>query len=414
MGYLFPGPKKLKPTLEDFDQVERKRVFFGGLNELRAIAAFSVVFHHIEQYKHVQGRDSLYDTILEGFIENLGSNAVWLFFVLSGFLITYLLLVEHEETGEIRVVDFYMRRALRIWPLYFLIVVLAFFVVPMLPGLIPGLQQDALLADSLESLNSNFGIRLLLFALLLPNLALILFGTVAGATQTWSIGSEEQFYLLWPIIVRMFRKTLPMTLLILILAKMVLLVVAVYLGAKYDVKSLIVLGKFLLTLRLELMAIGAMGAYALLHHQSTVESVVRNRWFQVAICALTLMLLNWNFGASYLVLGMAFTFVTISVTVDGGIPVRNKILDRLGRVSYGVYMYHPLVIILAFAIVRRMGIENRLVFNLALYVAVLMMIVLVSFLSYRYFENFFLRGKTRFATILSGDAAAEQNKSLTN
>ena len=111
---------------------------------------------------------------------------------------------------------------------------------------------------------------------------------------------------------------------------------------------------------------------------------------------------------------MAFTFVTISVTVDGGIPLRNKILDRKCRISYGVYMYHPLIIFLAFAMVRSMRIENPVAYNLAIYVAVLTLTVLVSFLSYRFLEQFFLRRKTRFATIQSGDVVADRNGTGTN
>ena len=72
-------------------------MYFKGLDELRAIAAFAVVFHHLELFKKREGKFSLYDIpLFKPFISNLGHNGVICFFVLSGFLITYLLLIEKK------------------------------------------------------------------------------------------------------------------------------------------------------------------------------------------------------------------------------------------------------------------------------------------------------------------------------
>ncbi len=382
----------------------RKAIFFNGLNELRAIAAFAVVFHHIESYKHRSDRASLFDTPLQSFIENLGYNAVWLFFVLSGFLITYLLLAEHKDTGRISIRDFYIRRTLRIWPLYFLIVALAFFAMPILAHQLPQLADEQYVQQCVESLDGNWWVRLFLFLFFLPNLALILYGPLAGATQTWSIGSEEQFYLVWPLIVRFFRRRLPLTLLMVILLKMLLLVLAFGVGARYEIPALEVLGKFLLTLRLELMAIGALGAYGLLHYRSYLADRLSSRPWKLVMLSLVAALLIWQFSISYLILGIGFAYVTMSVTVDGGIPLQNPWLDRLGRISYGIYMYHPMVIFLVCGTVHWLGIDDPLLYNVIIYTVVVSATVLVSSLSYRFFEAAFLRMKKRFSTILSGDS----------
>ena len=62
----------------------KSKLFFHGLNELRAIAALAVVFHHIELYKQLMNLNSLFDvSMVKWFIENLGKNGVYLFFVLS-------------------------------------------------------------------------------------------------------------------------------------------------------------------------------------------------------------------------------------------------------------------------------------------------------------------------------------------
>ena len=120
--------------------MENDKVYFPGLNGLRFFAAFSVVVTHIELVKHFKGYPTLWvenasdeltlTHILQKIIFHAGGLGVYFFFVLSGFLITYLLLVEKAKTGTVAVKKFYWRRVLRIWPLYYLIVILGFFVIP--------------------------------------------------------------------------------------------------------------------------------------------------------------------------------------------------------------------------------------------------------------------------------------------
>ena len=106
-------------------QNPHQQVYFPNLNGVRFIAAFSVLIHHTEQIKYLMGLENIYGNY---FIKNLGKLGVGLFFVLSGFLITYLLLSEKERRGDVSTKAFYIRRILRIWPLYFIIVILGFFV----------------------------------------------------------------------------------------------------------------------------------------------------------------------------------------------------------------------------------------------------------------------------------------------
>lgn len=117
-----------------------------------------------------------------------GAFGVDLFFALSAFLITSLLLREQLTTGHIDVVSFYVRRVLRIWPLYFIfLLVLA----PLIRTAIPG--------DSLPTRD------LVAFALLVGNWAFVLWGyahSIVG--PLWSVSVEEQFYLLWPLLLRRF------------------------------------------------------------------------------------------------------------------------------------------------------------------------------------------------------------------
>lgn len=104
----------------------KKIIYLPGLNGIRAIAAIAVLISHISLAIDKLG----ISFALFGFEENgkpkgylLASHGVTMFFVLSGFLITYLLLLE-KESHEINIKKFYFRRILRIWPLYYLYLIL--------------------------------------------------------------------------------------------------------------------------------------------------------------------------------------------------------------------------------------------------------------------------------------------------
>jgi peptidoglycan/LPS O-acetylase OafA/YrhL len=167
-------------------------VYFPNLNGVRFIAAFSVLIHHTEQIKFLMGLDNIY---AHYFIKNLGKLGVGLFFVLSGFLITFLLLSEKQRRGDISTKDFYIRRILRIWPLYFIIVILGFFVFPAIPIFDEPLRSQ-------YYFDADFFKRLPFFLLFLPNLGFVFFRSPYLCAQTWSVGVEEQFYAIWPWIIK--------------------------------------------------------------------------------------------------------------------------------------------------------------------------------------------------------------------
>tara|TARA_B100000809_G_scaffold141390_1_gene138972 strand:- start:1301 stop:1816 length:516 start_codon:yes stop_codon:yes gene_type:complete len=154
------------------------------------------MIHHIEQMKSISKIENYWETI--SFVGIIGKLGVVLFFVLSGFLITYLLLAEEQSFNKISIKNF-LRRILRIWPLYYLIIFLVFFVLPNIEIFtFPGHGKDVIY--------SNLFWKLILFAIFFPNLVLSLLGIVPYASHTWSIGVEEQHYFIWPIILKYIKK----------------------------------------------------------------------------------------------------------------------------------------------------------------------------------------------------------------
>ena len=124
-----------------------------------------------------------------GLLGDVGPLGICLFFVLSSFLITELLRIEKQRTGTIRIRAFYIRRVLRIWPLYFLFLALAVLIGILQPDL--HIPVKAVLA----------------FVLLAGNWYAAAHGFVQGfAGPLWSISLEEQFYVIWPSACRFLNK----------------------------------------------------------------------------------------------------------------------------------------------------------------------------------------------------------------
>ena len=123
---------------------------------MRALAALAVVVVHTFEYLHLIGfpKD---DMFFFTNIEHLSFLAVVFFFALSGFLITYLLMKEKEKYSTIAVKQFYLRRVLRIWPLYYFLFIFSFFIIPLIPGV--------------DSQRNNFPMQLLLYGTFFANLA---------------------------------------------------------------------------------------------------------------------------------------------------------------------------------------------------------------------------------------------------
>src|SRR6185503_15185352 len=169
--------------------------YLPGLNAIRAFAALIVLIFHFDLFiaKHFG------ITAMTIFPTNYqASTAVTLFFVLSGFLITYLMLLEKAKSNTIRIRFFYIRRITRIWPLYFLII---FFTI-----LLNYVAGNNLIRDEpgiLFLYCSFLGNVIEPFGITVHNAHSIIFPMMV----LWSLGVEEQFYLVWPILNKTFNKT---------------------------------------------------------------------------------------------------------------------------------------------------------------------------------------------------------------
>jgi peptidoglycan/LPS O-acetylase OafA/YrhL len=333
-------------------------------------------------------------------LARLGDQGVSLFFVLSGFLITYLLLSEKKNFNCINIKKFYMRRALRIWPLYYLMVFLAFFV---LPGVI------VLNGFSIGLSDPEYWSKLFLFIFLGANFAYSVYPLVPFASQLWSVGVEEQFYIVWPHVVNRFSKYLPYILVSIIIVAFALRLFA---GAAVHGDGALqyrVVYHIIKHFRIQNMALGALSAYLMINNAAGVKILLNQRIPE--IINIVILVISLILGCRYGVFDYELYAIMYAILILYGaagrktvLKLEGKIPKYLGKISYGLYVYHITALKLAFiAVSGSIGFNAGSIGNIVYYVMGITLSIIFAAVSYEVMERKFLRLKNRFSLIQSGE-----------
>jgi peptidoglycan/LPS O-acetylase OafA/YrhL len=181
---------------------ERHRL--SSLDGLRSFAFLSVFLVHL-------GRIPGYDRGAVSFYNNVvgwGFLGVDLFFVISGYIITALLLDEQARRNEISITRFFQRRILRIWPLfYFVLLASAAGTILLAKGGFDSQQYIQLLQKAYFPLAFFFYIMPLPVTELISTITTkTSFPIIQSLSPLWSVCVEEQFYLIWPLVMALFAK----------------------------------------------------------------------------------------------------------------------------------------------------------------------------------------------------------------
>lgn len=369
-----------------------------NLDGLRFIAAASVLFSHIDDALTANGYKAKEYT---SYPFGVGGIFVVFFFVLSGFLITYLLLHEKEKR-EISVKSFYLKRVLRIWPLYYLVVLVSVTYFNNQPFFYWKNITDTV------AINQHPVASFVMLLLICPNVLLLNSKSLGYANPTWSIGVEEQFYLIWPWIMKAKRPLIYILTIILIVHLLSNNIIGSFLTSAVGkawfpatsvfTKALQIVSRFFTfwaSFRIDAMAIGALGAFAV-YKNSWWLTYLFSKPFQLVLYCVTALLLLFPEIASYQFYSVIFLLVIINMAVnkDTIFSLNNKVLNYLGKISYGIYMYHCLTIMPAIYIVTKiLGWQINLFSEVATCITSLLITIAVASLSFRYFESFFLRMK---------------------
>jgi peptidoglycan/LPS O-acetylase OafA/YrhL len=337
------------------------------LDGVRAIAVFMVIFFHFFFELNLP-------TLLTR-IANFGRTGVSLFFVLSGFLITRILIATKDSPNYFS--SFYVRRSLRIFPLYYLFLVLIFIILPLFSGK-PFPPFD------LQLYNWTY----------LQNFALAFRWPHVSPRHLWSLSVEEHFYLFWPILIYLLsiRKIVFASVLIIAMAFMV----------KYFMIEHDYVPYYFTFARIDELAMGAL--LAILEIKNKLIDKNANKFLLIsvifAIPTIVLLVIFTDMDNTIIQIIkynlLAFTFLglvgyIISLRETSWIKrvLRTKPMVFLGKISYGLYIYHPLCIATVWNIFSKM--------NLAiLFVIAVGFTVLVASASYFLFELNFLKLKRFF------------------
>ncbi len=367
--------------------------FFPNLNALRFFAALFVIFHHGEV---IRAKNAFHSFETLSFFLN-GGSAVKFFFVLSGFLITYLLLKEKKKTQGIQVGNFYIRRMIRIWPLYFLLV---FIGIVLFPSLFDFIKID-------YTFPYTFHQSWLFFLFFIPSIVTYKYGSHL-LEPLWSIGVEEWFYLIWAPLFKWINKPLIFIVSILLLKLGLLTCIGLDL-----IRSPLTI-HLIKTYSFESMAFGGLGAYFLFHTKINILQLYQKyKLVNIILFTLTLGYLFFNANASLLTYLPLFKsgifywvllnilFLNLIVYAAIVLPdtswLNNTWLDIGGKISYGIYMYHMLVIFTVIHFFKQYLLTLTPLYSfISFYSLVIIGTLLISYISKKFFEDYFLHFRNRF------------------
>ncbi|MBK8030561.1 MAG: acyltransferase [Chloroflexi bacterium] len=334
--------------------------YFPGLNTLRLYAALSVVLGHIIQNNLVSAHTGW---VLNFFIMS-GYDAVTLFFVISGFLITYLLLNERSENGSISVKNFLLRRFLRIQPVYFVVLLLSILLFP-------------------QQLPSH-PVSWFYILIWSPHIPEALLG-LSILAHYWSIGVEEWYYFGLPFLFRRFgviRLVLGILLIRLILGA-VFFPETLLVGARYGQDF----SRLFTMLRFESMAVGGFFAWLFFYRHNWLRVVYFLEPLGVGVFIVIVLL---PFEGSLIfdfILSIMFAVVVVCCATKPKplLKIEHPYLRRLGEITYGVYMYHMLFVSAGAVVVREL--PPSILRDVAVIALISASTFVFSWLSWTYFEK---------------------------
>jgi len=361
-----------------------------SLDGVRGIAILLVLFYHTYLFSHI--RSSHFADRVLTYLGKLSWSGVDLFFVLSGFLITRILLDSRDSPHYYK--NFYIRRILRIFPLYYLYLILVFFVFSIF-----------LLPVKLSFKDQAW------YWFYLANYKCFFFrNNPVLLNHTWSLAIEEQFYLCWPIIVSLFVKNKLKRILIgiFIFSFLVRLVLSMF---GYEFWFI----RYIFFAKIDLLSAGAL--LAVLYRESKLnlkDRKTRINLVWILVSSLVLFaLLKLLFHGGILLGSYLFTcvgilcsyFIILALHVSPGSFIgkilSSRLLTLFGKYSYSIYLFH-LCIVLAlckFILPKlQIFIYSSSLLWLTLFVLESGITLFISWVTYTFYERYFLDFKDILAS----------------
>jgi len=373
----------------------KKNIYFEQLDVLRFFSAFLVLVLHVfdkANYIHgwpgifynANGSEKFSLALFKTFVNNC-AYGVDIFFLISGFLITYLLLVEKSRLGKINIKQFYLRRIFRIWPLYFLII----FLGP--------------LFTYYFGENRPIYWKHLLF---IGNFSLIKEGWVsANVSHLWSICIEEHFYLVWPLLVNFLSPKKFFNSIVLALGFVICYKMYLAYSTNPDKWMYLYLSTFS---RCDTLLLGAIAGYIYHYKPFEVNISLTPRIVVYSIFILYLMIDNISqidnffeavFKRFFYCVIVLFWVLNYLFNPNAILSFKKGIFNYLGKASYSFYMWHPLVLVI---VLFGMNLFNIIGIYIC-FIVTFVLSIIVSLISFEYFEKPFLKIKDNLFSSYKND-----------
>lgn len=371
-----------------------QKVFFKNLDALRFIAfLFIFLGHALDTDSNVIRESNVYGWV-KNYVYIFGKTGFSFAFVLSSYINTWVILEERQNAGYFKPWLYYVRRAIRIWPLYFLVLFIGF-------GVLPFVME--LMNHPYEEVGNP-----LYFIFFVGNFYLIEHGWTHSPiiSVLWSVSVEEQFYIFWPFLLILFRKKEKWLLLVL-LALFVITTIHYY-GTDVNLwfHTLFLLGD---------IAIGALFAFISFRKNwgyTQLKSISKaSILFVYGVFVLSFVFYRTLFdnqllpGASILIVEKLFYAFVLSFFIFEQNFCENsffkfgklKTVSYLGVISYALFCFHEIGLLIGNQVLVASNLEaNIWAFLVLKPLIALALIIPASHISWNYFEKPILRLKNRF------------------
>lgn len=362
-----------------FPSGERTKIYFPQLDSIRGMSFIAIFLFHTLRIGFTAGGFSEY-------LFNCLPFAIDVFFILSSFLLTYLALNEYKKRRNFSFKNYFTRRVLRIWPLYYFIITIAFILFPFLAKLfhynitLPAPLYYIFFIANFYTADHVFFLKLL-----------------------WTISVEEQFYLLWGLCLRFFYKYLTLIIILLFVFSISFSLYSIVNGIKYYFNTITYLFDF---------GSGALGAMLIFKNNFIVRSIRKlnitgtyTLYSYIIFHFIIFYFFNKKtFSVSNDLVNLASRYLFILyialIIVEQMVNERrtkffekNRFLIYTGRISYGLYCFHGITILAINLLMERLKIDTP---NWLIVCVYFLVNYCIASLSYFYLEAPFLRLKSKW------------------
>ncbi len=363
--------------------VSKSKLYFPQLDSIRGISFIAIFLFHAVR---IPGHSFFGSDFLHYFYKNLDLG-VEVFFVLSAFLLTWLGLNEYKKRNNFSLSNYFKRRTLRIWPLYFFILILAFLIFPQVAKYfhfemsLPNVWYYIFFISNFYTIDHIFFLRFL-----------------------WTISVEEQFYFLWGICLRFFYKKLFYIAIFLIISSISFSVYTAYNHLSSYFNSITYLFDF---------ACGGLAALLILRKSKCTEWL-RNLTSTATVIFYSYLIFHFiifyflnkittgftNDMVALMSRYLIIIYIAILIAEQMINKSRTKILEKskfltfTGKISYGLYCYHGITITLINLLLSRFHFNN-----LIMVIIYFTINYLIATISYFYLETPFLKLKTKLRRV---------------